>query len=175
MADVLIHFAFLNRLQETRYCLKMLLPQRSKLRRQLRRQVRYVRQVLGAIGKRNPVVAGKGDAGFGRRWLPVVVERDIRGCGSGIRRGEQASNESLLRRRRLEEQHRIVGWRALEVDLGEAGKLTTPQGKINRPQIIEKPFGVHTRQRARKGHHRVVKRERVGLGVIRTEVSRSTL
>src|SRR5215510_16595604 len=119
----------------------MLQSQRGKLRQQLWRRIPQVDQVLVALRKRVPVIAGKRDPGFGGRWGSVVVERDVgrrRTPGKGARRGGQAGNELLFARRRFQEQHRVVRRRALEIDLGETGELAAPQRRIYRTEKIEK-------------------------------------
>jgi hypothetical protein len=115
----------------------MLLPQQREGRQQLRGRVIEICQVLVAIRKGNPVITWKGDASLDRRWFAVVVERDIRGPGSGAGCGEESVNKPPCRRGRFEKQHRIVCWRIFEVDLGETGKLTTPEREIDDAQVIE--------------------------------------
>src|SRR5262249_18990909 len=79
------------------------------------------------------------------------------------------------RRRRFEEEHRIVRRRILKINLGETSKTAAPQRKINRPQKVEERLGFQPGQRVGEGHDRVVQREIVGLRIIGTEVSRSAL
>ena len=153
----------------------MLLPQRRKRRQQLRRRVIEVGQVLVASRKGNPVITRKGDASLGRRRFAAVVERDIRGAGSGAGCGREAVNEPPFRRGRLEKQHRIVRRRIFEVDLCETGKETTPEREIDGAHVIEKRLRFRAGQSARKCHDRVVEREGIGLRVIRAEVCGSTL
>ena len=84
MVEVDTDRALVDGAQKTVHGLKVQLPQSCKLAEQLRRRVTQLRQILVAIGKSDPVIAGKGNASFRGCGLPIVVECYICGAGSRV-------------------------------------------------------------------------------------------
>src|SRR5262245_30204389 len=104
--EVLLDATLDDRVQQTPNRSQMLLPQQGELDQQLRRPA-DVRQVLIAIRKGEPVVAGKRDSGTCRGGSDVVLEREISRPPLGLDCRSKAGNETLLGHRRLQKQHRV--------------------------------------------------------------------
>ena len=71
VAEVVPDVATVNRLQEVRHGLKMLLPQRGEFVQELWQRVYEVRKIALTSGRGLPVVTGKGGSRCGSCWRPI--------------------------------------------------------------------------------------------------------
>src|SRR4029453_5625056 len=99
------------------------------------------------------------------RRLAIVLEREVAGTWRRVGCREQPRNEPVLRRRGLQEQHRVVQGRALKGDLREARESTAEECGVNGAKVFEERLGAPARQFVER-HDRIVERKRIRLEVV---------